>query len=63
MPCGPSQQLPGLTARLAPGAEFSYNSHHVTGSNARVQGSFHGIDENGNKVHVILPAFDLVIPE
>lgn len=55
-------RIVGETPRLAPGEEFSYNSHHVTGRDARVRGCFHGADESGAKVHVLLAPFDLVIP-
>jgi ApaG protein len=55
-------KIVGETPRLGPGEEFSYNSHHVTGSNARVHGCFHGVDDSGAKVHVLLPPFDLVLP-
>ncbi len=55
-------KIVGETPRLAPGEEFSYNSHHVTGCNARVLGCFHGVDAKGAKVHVLLPPFDLVVP-
>ena len=55
-------KIVGETPRLAPGEEFSYNSHHITGTHARVQGSFHGVDDSGAKVHVILPPFDLIVP-
>jgi ApaG protein len=55
-------KIVGETPRLAPGEEFSYNSHHVTGCNARVQGCFHGVDETGAKVHVLLAPFDLAVP-
>jgi len=55
-------KIVGETPRLAPGEEFSYNSHHVTGRNARVRGCFHGADESGAKVHVLLAPFELVIP-
>jgi len=52
----------GETPRLAPGERFSYNSYHVTGCEARATGSFHGVDETGRKIHVVLPPFDLKIP-
>jgi ApaG protein len=52
----------GETPRLAPGEEFSYNSYHVTGLDAQAHGSFHGVDEFGRKIHVILPAFDMTVP-
>ena len=55
-------KIVGETPRLAPGEEFSYNSHHVTGCDARVQGGFHGVDESGAKVHVLLPPFELIVP-
>ncbi|MEO6875637.1 MAG: ApaG domain [Opitutaceae bacterium] len=55
-------KIVGETPRLAPGEEFSYNSYHVTGCNATAQGSFHGVNELGQRVHVILPRFELTIP-
>lgn len=56
-------KIVGETPRLSPGEQFSYNSYHVTGINARAFGSFHGVDEFGNKVHVVLPPFDMKVPE
>ncbi len=55
-------KIVGETPRLAPGEQFSYNSHHVTGCDALVQGSFHGVDEHGARIHVVLPPFELVVP-
>jgi ApaG protein len=55
-------KIVGETPRLSPGEEFSYNSHHVTGCNAKVCGGFHGVDEAGTKIHVLLAPFDLTIP-
>jgi ApaG protein len=55
-------KIVGETPRLAPGERFSYNSYHVTATDARVQGSFHGLDEFGGRIHVILPTFHLVVP-
>ena len=55
-------KIVGETPRLAPGEEFSYNSYHVTGLDARAHGSFHGVDELGHKVHVMLAPFDLTVP-
>ena len=52
----------GETPRLTPGEEFSYNSYHVTGTDAQAHGSFHGVNELGEKVHVILPPFDMSLP-
>lgn len=56
-------KIVGETPRLAPGESFSYNSFHVTGTNSRVIGSFHGTDDAGERVHVVLPPFEMVIPE
>ena len=55
-------KIVGETPRLAPGEQFSYNSYHVTGCNATAQGSFHGVDELGRRVHVLLPAFTMSLP-
>lgn len=55
-------KIVGETPRLAPGEQFSYNSYHVTGVDARAVGSFHGVDEFGNKIHVGLPAFEMSLP-
>ena len=56
-------KIVGETPRLAPGEQFSYNSYHVTGCDARVQGSFHGVDEHGARIHVVLPPFELTVPK
>ena len=56
-------KIVGEIPRIAPGESFTYNSYHVTGANSRVIGSFHGTDDTGARVHVVLPAFDMVIPE
>ena len=56
-------KIVGETPRLAPGEQFSYNSRHVTGCDARARGSFHGVDDLGRKVHVLLDPFDLVVPK
>ena len=55
-------KIVGETPRLGSGEQFSYNSYHVTGIDARAFGSFHGVDEFGNRIHTVLPPFDLVIP-
>ena len=56
-------KIVGETPRLAPGEQFSYNSYHITGCNARSHGSFHGVDDLGRLIHVILPPFDMVVPD
>lgn len=55
-------KIVGEMPRLAPGEEFSYNSYHVTACDAESQGSFHGVDEFGNRIHVLLPPFALQVP-
>ena len=55
-------KIVGETPRLPPGEQFSYSSYHVTGVDAVAHGSFHGVDELGHKIHVILPPFELQIP-
>ena len=55
-------KIVGETPRLAPGEEFSYNSYHVSGVDATAHGSFHGVDETGHKVHVVMRPFELILP-
>ena len=55
-------KIVGETPRLAPGERFSYNSYHITATDARAHGSFHGLDEHGARIFVRIPAFGLVIP-
>lgn len=56
-------KIVGETPQLAPGEQFSYNSYHVTGTDACAHGSFHGVDEFGERIHVILPPFEMTIPK
>ena len=58
-----AEKIVGETPRLNRGESFSYNSFHVTGANSRVVGSFHGTDDSGALIHVILPPFEMIIPE
>jgi ApaG protein len=55
-------KIVGETPRLAPGEHFSYNSYHVTGLDAVAHGSFHGVDEFGHRVHVLLEPFAMQVP-
>jgi ApaG protein len=55
-------KIVGQTPALAPGEQFSYNSYHVTACNGRVAGSFHGLDDQGRRIFVRIPAFDMEIP-
>src|SRR5471032_2348288 len=52
-------RIVGETPRLAPGEQFSYNSYHVSGCDARAEGSFHGVDDLGRKIHLLLPSFEM----
>lgn len=53
----------GERPRLAPGEVFSYNSYHVTGEEETVaQGSYHGTDDLGRPIHVVLPPFAMRVP-
>ncbi len=56
-------KIVGETPRLEPGESFSYNSYHVAGSDCLAQGSFHGVDELGRPIHVLLAPFEMHIPE
>ena len=55
-------KIVGETPRLSPGEQFSYNSYHVTGTDATAYGCFHGVDETGQKIHVRLAPFEMHIP-
>jgi len=55
-------KIVGETPRIGPGERFSYDSRHITRCDARAFGSFHGTDETGRKVHVVLAPFDLKVP-
>ncbi len=56
------EKIVGETPIIAPGESFSYNSYHVTHLSAQASGSFHGVDEFGEKLHVRLDTFRLKIP-
>lgn len=53
----------GQTPVLEPGADFSYNSYHVTAMSAEVRGSFFGTTATGKKVRVRVPVFKLELPD
>lgn len=55
-------KIVGQTPTLAPGQEFSYNSYHVTAINTVARGSFHGLDEFDQPIHVKIPPFEMIIP-
>ncbi|MGH8016708.1 MAG: ApaG domain [Opitutaceae bacterium] len=56
-------KIVGETPQLAPGESFSYNSFHLTAGDATAEGSFHGLDQNGARVHVRIPPVPMRVPE
>ncbi|MCU0791323.1 MAG: ApaG domain [Opitutaceae bacterium] len=55
-------KIVGENPVLRPGESFSYNSYHVAAGDTVAQGCFHGTDECGRNVHVLLPAFAMRVP-
>lgn len=55
-------KIVGKTPCLGPGEHFSYNSFHTTSGDARAEGSFHGVDSSGERVHVCIPPFEMHVP-
>jgi ApaG protein len=48
---------------LRPGEKFSYHSRHVLDSpHAIAEGSYLGVDEQGVRVFVRIPTFEMVVP-
>ncbi len=48
---------------LRPGEKFSYNSRHILDtSRAIAEGSYLGVDEQGVRVVVRIPTFEMVVP-
>jgi ApaG protein len=56
-------KIVGETPTLEPGGSFSYNSFHLTNTGGSATGSFHGLDEHGQRIHVRIPRFELHPPE
>lgn len=56
-------KIVGEEPELLPGQRFSYNSFHLGSCDATAWGSFHGIDENGQRIHCLIPRFELNIPD
>jgi ApaG protein len=55
------EKIVGENPRLEPGEIFSYNSYHVTGESATALGCFHGRDDQGRRIHVEMPAFEMIV--
>jgi len=56
------EKIVGQTPVLAPGDTFSYNSYHLVGENVKAKGTFYGIDELNQVIHVQVPEFEMNIP-
>ena len=56
-------KIVGNEPDLAPGENFSYNSILLSATDASAIGSFHGIDEDGNRIHTRIPRFVMRIPD
>ncbi|OUU25401.1 MAG: magnesium transporter [Verrucomicrobia bacterium TMED44] len=56
------EKIVGESPLIPPGETFSYNSYHVTHLPAEAFGSFHGVDEFKNKIHIRMKPFRLNIP-
>lgn len=56
-------KIVGDCPTIEPGSSFSYNSYHVTHLSAEARGSFHGIDQFGNKIHVRMKPFHLEVTD
>jgi ApaG protein len=52
----------GQKPRLEPGDEFSYNSYHIIGTDSVAEGSYHGVDDEGNRIFTRIPRFELIAP-
>ena len=48
---------------IKPGDDFTFNSYHVIGDNSLAMGSFFGEAEDGRRVMVPIPEFELRIPQ
>lgn len=55
-------KIVGETPTLKPEEQFTYNSFHLVGRDAEVEGAFFGLDANGRRIHARIPRFELIIP-
>ena len=56
-------KIVGKEPYLVPRESFSYNSFHVSATDASAMGSFHGMDDDGMRIYVQIPRFSMRIPE
>lgn len=52
----------GQRPDLPAGDRYSYNSYHVMAGNGRAWGAFYGLTQEGKKVRVDIPRFEMEIP-
>lgn len=52
----------GKKPRLEPGDRFEYNSYHIIGTDSVAEGSYHGEDEDGRRIFVKIPPFQMRVP-
>jgi ApaG protein len=52
----------GKFPRLRPGEQFSYNSHHVIGTDSFAEGAYLGMTDVGRPVITRIPRFDMQVP-
>jgi len=52
----------GKEPTLTPGERYIYNSYHMTHCDCIAQGSFHGIDSSGYRIHLRIPEIEMTIP-
>jgi len=52
----------GQTPRIPSGESFSYNSYHLTGHPVTAEGAFHGTTEDGQRIFVRIPSFEMIPP-
>ena len=53
----------GQSPLIEPGGNFAYNSYHVVGSDAEVEGAFFGTTAMGDPIYTLIPAFKLKVPD
>jgi ApaG protein len=52
----------GQFPRLRSGEKFSYNSHHVIGTDSFAEGAYLGMTDAGDAVITRIPRFDMRVP-
>ncbi|MGA3170535.1 MAG: ApaG domain [Chthoniobacteraceae bacterium] len=52
----------GKFPRLRSGDRFSYNSHHVIGTDSFAEGAYIGVTDGGEAVITRIPRFDMHVP-